>query len=159
MIQHYTGEEFEQEVLGCCGRGGWNGDYIPYRKSLALVKRFQPWNPAEPRPEVARALHASVALALNIEDWSELMLYTSINSPLDYYHGIDAFFEYKGRVVTLDVTINPHKGQYKADFTIYRKDVYFLDGGINQEGIRAIGNEIARWLSGGFLSHPVRRLW
>jgi hypothetical protein len=112
----YTGHLFEEEVLGTC-RVEWHG-YMTFHKSMDLVRSHQPCDPTDPSPRQANNFHARVAMAMGLEDWSELKLYSALGTPLDYLHGIDGFFEFKGRVVTFDLTINPNKDEYKADIII-----------------------------------------
>lgn len=115
----YTGHMLEWDVFGAClWKYEEGSDYIPYRKAMAWVKRSQPWDPTDPEPEVANALHAFVCMALSVRDWSRVTLYTAVGSPLDRWHGRDAFIEFRGRVVTIDVTQNTHKDSHKADIIL-----------------------------------------
>jgi hypothetical protein len=93
----------------------WKG-YMKYRESMAWAINNQPdgWDPSDPPLREANDLHSRVALVIEEIrgeefDWSELKLYTSLHTPLDYYHGVDGFFEFGGRVATIDVTMNPNK--------------------------------------------------
>lgn len=118
----YTGRIFEYEVLAVC-HTSWDGhSYVSFRQSLWLVKQNQPWDPTDPSTKEGEDLHCQVALALGIEDFSELSLFTAIGTPLDVFHGIDAVFEWQGRVVTIDLTTNPHKDSYKADLILRPND-------------------------------------
>ena len=116
----YTGRLFEEEVLLRC-HFAWKG-YVPFRQSVRLVEANQPWDPTDPSTRGASDLHTQVAMALELEDWSELRLFSALRTPLDVFHGIDAFFEWKGRVVTLDLTCNRKKDGYKADLMIRPED-------------------------------------
>lgn len=105
-----TGRQFEKEFLGHC-LWHWQGN-VPFEKALNRVKESQPWDPTDPGLEansLANNLHAYVCLELGLEDWSQVALYTAIGSPLDRWHGVDGFFEFKGEVVTIDVTTDPRK--------------------------------------------------
>lgn len=60
------------------------------------------------------------------DEWSQLRFYTAIGSALDHYHGVDAFFEFGGARVTMDITQNPAKESgYKADFIIGPEEVEY----------------------------------
>jgi hypothetical protein len=118
----WSGTEIEEEVLGHA-LVVWDGAYLPFGKSLELVKAHQPCDPSDPEAGFANDLHASVALALGLEDWSELKLFTAVGSPLDFFHGVDAFFELRGKIVTIDVTINPNKCVAKADMVLNVSDL------------------------------------
>lgn len=119
----YTGRLYEREVLGSC-KVAWDGkSYVAYDEALHGVIEGQPWDPRDPTPRAASDLHASIALALGIEDWSKLGLFTAVGSPLDFFHGIDGFIAYRGRYVTFDVTTNPHKDEAKADFVVTEDDL------------------------------------
>ncbi|MCR4279667.1 MAG: hypothetical protein NUV78_02955 [Candidatus Zambryskibacteria bacterium] len=118
----FTGSEIEEEVVGRCMLK-WNGKHVPYQQSMRSVMANQPWDPSDPEPKFANDLHASVALALKLDDWSRLKLYTAVGSPLDYYHGVDCFFEFEGLIVTIDVTVNPNKLEYKADLVLNVSDL------------------------------------
>ena len=117
----YTGKLFEGEVLGEC-KVAWDG-YMSYKGSMELVRENQPWDPSDPESRVANDLHASVAITAGIEDFEELKLFTALGTPLDYFHGVDAWFEFRGSVLTVDVTTNRHKDEYKADMVIHLDDL------------------------------------
>ena len=123
----YTGHLFEQEVLGPC-RLSWNGDYTPFRESLRLVEKGQSGDPSDPESPTMNDLHALIAIALEIEDWSELRFYTALGSPLDQWHGIDGFFVFRGKRVTIDLTINPEKDGTKADLVVHQSELDDLEG-------------------------------
>lgn len=112
----YTGHLFETEVLGEC-KVQWKG-YMSFKKSMELVRSHQSCDPTDPSPRQANNLHARVAIALGLEDWSELRLYSALGSPLDILHGVDGFFEFRGHTVTIDLTINPNKDCHKADLIV-----------------------------------------
>ena len=114
----YTGKLWEEEIIGHCTHIVMK--YTSYENSMNIVKKSQPWDTTDPQPRFANNLHANVAMALGIEDWSQLQFYTAVGSPLDYFHGIDCFFEFQGHVVTIDVTTNPDKDEYRADFILQR---------------------------------------
>ena len=120
MSNGYTGRLFEEEVLGHCG-GSWSG-YMTYHQSLDFVKNNQIWDPTDPSSRTANDLHSHVALELGLEDWSELKFYSALKTPLDLFHGVDGFFEFRGTVVTIDVTININKQKYKADLIFHPSD-------------------------------------
>jgi len=96
----------------------WDGEYRPYREAMDEVRRFQPGDPSDPECRFANDFHAMVALELGLEDWSELKFYTAVGSPLDFYHGVDGFFEFCGKVVTIDGTTNPEKLDAKANYVV-----------------------------------------
>lgn len=124
----YTGAILEAEVFDKIKKEKYRyelRDYKNFKESMRLVKDAQPYeDPSDPDPRFANDLHATVAEALHLEDYSKLRIYTAVGSHLDKYHSVDAFFEYdigEDKVfVTFDVTSNPNK----ADS--YRADIVFL---------------------------------
>jgi hypothetical protein len=113
-----TGHLFEAEILGEC-LVEWDGSYCSFRKSMWMVKNNQPSDPSDPGPKLINDLHAHIALELELMDWSVLRFYTAVGSPLDECHMIDGFFEYCGQVVTMDLTLNCHKDEARADLVIH----------------------------------------
>lgn len=98
---------------------GADADYKTYQDALEQVKNDYLGDPADPQPRFANDLHAEVAQELGLEDWSGLKFYTAVNSALDRYHGVDAFFEYGDARVVMDATKNPAKaGGYKPGVMI-----------------------------------------
>lgn len=100
-----------------------SNSYINFQEALDLAKRCQSYDNSDPEPRFANDLHAHLAEKIGLEDYSELKLYTAVGSQLDYWHGIDGFFEFKheGKTirVTIDVTSNPQKDKTKADVLLY----------------------------------------
>jgi len=119
----FTGQEVEEAVLGHALVKGKH--YLPFRKSMRVVMAHQPWDPSDPGTRFTNDLHASVALALGLEEWSELKFFTAIGSQLDWFHGVDCFFSLRGEIVTIDVTIDPRKLTAKADVVLNVSDEKF----------------------------------
>ncbi len=119
----YTGGLFERDVVGKCRYAG-TMQYVPFRQAMEEVKKLQPWDPSDPELPTANDLHASIATELRLDDWSELKLFTAVGSPLDQFHSIDAFVEFRGKVVTIDLTVSRFKGEYRADITVDPDDIF-----------------------------------
>ncbi len=111
------------------------GRYVSFRDSLKLAKEHQPWeNPTKPSPLFASKLRGAVLAAMPLLPQSlheNLKFFTSVGSPLDRYHGIDAFLEFEvmGKDpirVTLDITMRPGKD-------IWKTDILFSVGQVNVE--------------------------
>lgn len=93
-----------------------------------IVREFYGGDPKNPAQQIARDIRLAVAEQLELEDDADidrLLYYTAVGTPLDEYHGIDAWIEYKdseGQVAmaTLDVTLNKEKMAFghKADVLI-----------------------------------------
>ena len=90
------------------------GFYLPFNAALRFAKSFQPWKDStSPGKKVARDLLDFICDELGIDPDDEgaehLKFFTSVDSPLDEKHGVDAFIEYRGRRILIDVTKNPAK--------------------------------------------------
>lgn len=138
MSNGLTGRLFEYEVLAIC-HTSWDGHtYMPFQQSLRLIRENQPWDPTDPSTRQGEDLHCRVALALGLEDFSELSLLSAIGTPLDLFHGVDAVFQWKGRIVTVDLTTNPYKDSYRADVILRPED--------ESDSWQSAASEIARRL-------------
>lgn len=127
MGEVYTGGMLEEEMLGKIESKEEEElldirDYIEYEDAIDIVKSIQPKesDPTDPDPYFASDLHTMLAENLELEDYSDLEYYTAVSSRFDFFHGVDAFFEWKlpgGRVImaTFDVTKNREKLLHKAD--------------------------------------------
>lgn len=121
----YNGHLFEEEVLGRC-RVSFHG-YMSWKEAASEVRDNQP---ISQRPLAGR-LEKEVASRLG----RQCRLYTAVRSALDVFHGVDAFFEFHGQVVTIDLTMNPDKICGKADLIIQEDDL---------ENLPALANRIVR---------------
>jgi len=106
--------------------------WMNYRDSLNLAKKFQPIDKSEPGRKRVDPANPSAPLLRDIKEalidqWNlsdeeadELKLYTAVGSPLDLFHAVDAFVEYRGEIITLDLTLRPESdtGQKRADVII-----------------------------------------
>jgi len=101
-------------------------EYQKYDDAMKYVKDNQIGEPSDPSAWFANDLHATIADELGLEDYSQLKFYTAIGSSLDKYHSIDGFFELQIDPenpddvvrVTIDLTTNPNKDDYRADLVI-----------------------------------------
>lgn len=136
----YTGKMFEEDFVGSIPKGAdyrsallklqekskKNG-YVGFNDSVDLVKKFQPWDPTNPGKDFARDLRIEVIDRLNLakeEDMEKVRFYTAVGSPLDVFHGVDAFLEYadkEGEIhrVTFDLSLDSEKEERrKADLVV-----------------------------------------
>lgn len=125
MVSYVTGRILEEEIF-CELDVSWNG-YMTYNKAMSFVRDHQNWNPTDPTTSAGGDLHAEVALAIENRigreiDWTELGMYSALHTPLDFFHGVDGFFVFRGSIVTVDVTKNPNKDHYKADLILQYSD-------------------------------------
>lgn len=126
MVVHArTGGDFEREVLGVSFRD------VPetlrekrirnFRAGVEFVRSIQPqlggWNSRFPSTQLARSLFDEVSINLR-RSGRELRLYNAIGTRLDLM-GVDCFFELKGRIVTIDLTINPHKHRSRSNLVLH----------------------------------------
>lgn len=140
-----TGRLLEAEVFGRT-TVKWEGkmEYMPYRTALDFCRKHQPigWNPVDPSTRTGSNLYASVAIELEKAvgefTWEEeLKFFSAIGSPLDVFHGVDGWFEFRGNVVTVDLTANTAKvNGYKANVILFYEDDN--DREINLHGIERI---------------------
>jgi hypothetical protein len=125
----------------------WNG-YMKYRESFQWCLKHQPtgWDPTDPPTRASSDLYSEVALAMEevIGDfnWEELRFYTALRSPLDEKHGVDGWFEFRGRVVTVDITENRAKEfGYKADVILFYEDNDY-DTNLHLRGSDQVANHL-----------------
>lgn len=97
---------------------------------LWWVEKHQPkdWNPKDPPilqlvvgekkypNSYPSDIHAATAEALGLEDYSELELFTAVDTPADTMYGYDMFFKYKGVRFTLDPTTDRRGKERKTEF-------------------------------------------
>lgn len=123
-----TGHLFEEATLGRCA--AICQGYESWRKAVEEVRKHQP---RQKRPAAVRLENEVVKcfgkLGMSVK------FYTAVRSTLDVYHGVDAFFEFRGVLVTIDVTINPNKDCGKADVIVHADDF---------ENLPALAGRIAR---------------
>lgn len=117
-----------QEALHKNPRANPETGYLPYEAAVELVKKFQPGGPeaeTNPQRDFMRELRLAVLEKLDLEEADEnitdnLKTFTAVGSPLDVFHGIDAFLTFQDKnkkkkaVVTIDISLRK-KSQFKAD--------------------------------------------
>ncbi len=108
-----TGRMFERRVLGEC-KASYKG-YMTRREAAALVRRHQP------RQVAGDA--ANLLAEVRRQTKSAVQFFTAVGSAMDYCHGVDAFFEFAGLIVTIDVTKNSAKDAGKADLVVCEDDL------------------------------------
>lgn len=124
-----SGRLFEATLLGRCG--SWDREYVPWKDAAQLVRKHQP---GRMQPTARRLLAEVQRLVGRL---AAVKFYTAVDSTLDKRHSVDAFLEIPacGLMVTLDVTLNPHKVSGKADLILHEEDF---------ENLPALAARIAR---------------
>ncbi len=111
--------------------------YVNYRQSVELVEQHYEGDPTNPAKPLANELRMAVIDELGLEtdaDMDRIKFFTAIGTPLDHFHGVDAWIEFVPEVgpprrVTIDVTLNPNKETHKADVIVQE----FPDPSENEE--------------------------
>lgn len=162
--ERYTGGELEMDLFDRVNvrdakflealrdAGADQKGYLPYRKAMDVTKRFQPGDPANPKKDYFRELRIAVQEKLGVDVDKEpesVRAYTAVGTPLDKYHGVDAFmtFTEDGReyTVTMDATLRKDKldDGYKADVMVTDVPSPEDDEDAYLEAIDAIAEKIA----------------
>ena len=111
---------------------GLKNDYIRFKKAVELAKKFQPYDPANPDKPFARDIRIALQELLKLtsdEEMDRVKFYTASGTPLDKFHGVDAFIEYEESPqkdpyrATFDFTINPQKQAYKSGIVVIGEDL------------------------------------
>jgi hypothetical protein len=127
MSKPNDGYGFEREFCGCAYidvDNRFRRHRIPsLKEGIKKVKELQSfldWNPRRPKTPLADCLFRRVAYRLKNGE-TNLRLFIAIGTCLDLM-GVDCFFEYERRVVTIDLTVRPYKPHPRANVVISRKD-------------------------------------
>ncbi len=125
--------------VGVSGNDWWQlPEYGKRNKIIKWVEQNQPadWDPKAPpirqleidgkiyNNSYPSDLHTYVAEALGLDDYSQLELYTAVDTPVDTMYGYDMFFKYRNVRYTIDLTTNLNRKvskisqQDKADHII-----------------------------------------
>lgn len=120
-----TGQLFEWEVVGR-RKFAFDGHYLKWREALNWVIRNQSMidnDPLEPNTLMLSDLQFTVADTIGV-DANEIRIYSALGSAFDFFHGVDIFIAYEGKIVTIDLTVNESKraSGYKADIILSERD-------------------------------------
>ncbi len=107
-----AGEVFQARKLGKCRRRCQ--EYKDWQHSLSEAKQLQP----DCKTKFACTLEGILERRLG----HKVRFYTAVYSSFDIFHGVDAFVEIVGVVVTIDVTLNPRKVRGKAHVVYHDGD-------------------------------------
>ena len=126
--------EYRKELLKLqeeAAEKGATNRHIPYEKAIELAKKFQPFDPTHPNKPFARDIRISLLdlmiskklITENEEDQDRIKFYTAVKTPLDTFHSVDAFIEFKDSnekkyLITFDLTLNPKKESGKSDVIV-----------------------------------------
>lgn len=85
--------------------------YLPFHAAVEYVKKHQPQ--FAQRPQAASRLRQYVA-GFSSDTSQPIKFFTAVGTPLDTFHGIDAFVEQGGVIATIDISARDKEIQ-KAD--------------------------------------------
>ena len=142
-----AGMFWEKRVFGCCASNFDTPDYLDLALAITDAARRQDerrWDPKAPSTIIARRLFASVKAHLDEIDAEDLMLYCSIGTALDRFHGADAFFRVRSHVVFIDITMRLDKRSRKA--------FLFRPQNLTKRNLFVFGRAIAAVLNDGIAS-------
>ena len=139
--------------------------YVAREDALDLVREFQPFDPENPDTELLRELRLAVQEKLEEYfgefDDEDIKVFTAVDTPADFLHGIDAFLDIGNQTVTLDLTIRKEKDMVKSDVLIKLKEMPDLKDPAQEEAfleeINSVAKEIFKKLDKESLKELVKR--
>lgn len=164
----YSGREFEYDLFGQVDirdpkflaelakvTTDKKTGYVPFKQAVELAKKFQPGDPTNPKKDFLRELRIELIDKLGLESEKAadgLKVYTAVKTPLDAYHGADAFVTFskggKEIVITLDASLRQDKitglDKSKADVLIGELPMPEEDEDAYLEAIGDIADKVAR---------------
>ncbi len=159
----YTGKILEHDYFGQSvspsadvlkflhefGRSTQDGKvYLPFNKSIELIKKFYAQDPHNPAKPVAKDLFQALLKKLKLENPQEFRFYSAIDTPLDTFHGIDGFFECGDIRLAIDLTANPRKedeeDNLSVDFVLHQMPDKKNDEYLYGESLEEAANVLAK---------------
>ncbi len=138
-----TGSIVERELFGRAEVApGSRYNYLKFPRALEDVRNHQPGDPEDPKTDFAYEVFITIE-NLKPETQGKLRFYTAVNSALDQFYGVDGWFEVDRKRVTVDLTANPNKKEYKADI-IFLVPGDGLDRTVNEEEFLRHTRELAK---------------
>jgi len=149
------GQQFEKRCLGVCSKHQ-KLIFMNFRDAIGLAKSLDPtWIPTSPPTLFGRSLLSQVGDVLGrmlkvskSKKRFDLSLYPTVGTPLDFFHGVDAFLALRDLefnhdfIITLDFSLNVGKIVGKADFVISEDDVDKIENGILIEKVEMIAKQL-----------------
>lgn len=107
------GADIERAILGAAQITPKEREdrYMPFAAAVAYAREHQP--DALHRSRIIRDLRTMVVDMCQDTEHA-VKFFTAVGTPLDTYHGVDAFFEQDGAIVSIDVSLR-EKIKQKAD--------------------------------------------
>ncbi|MCX6745956.1 MAG: hypothetical protein NTX00_02945 [Candidatus Parcubacteria bacterium] len=150
-------EPFEQAIKKVIAN--WPETIAVFRRGKKIEKDLR----IEPEKPAFRDIYDQVSVNLLGEENSQdpeilkqrLLFFNTLQTPLDFYYGTDAFFLYtddkgKKNICTIDVTKNPAKEEgYRADVIINEPPERVADPKSYQKWLRSYAEEISTKLKHG----------
>lgn len=95
--------------------------YLPRKEAMDLI--LETALPLKPKQPFIGALRDKIVQLLGVVDPKAVRIFSAVKTPLDIYHGVDAFVRYtppngKPIDITLDITEQAAKENYKADVVL-----------------------------------------
>ena len=122
--------------------------YLPFNKSIELIKKFYTQDPRNPSKPVAKDLFQVLLKKLKLENPQDFRFYSAIDTPLDTFHGIDGFFEYGDIRLAIDLTANPKKENEEdnpgVDFVLHQIPDKKNDEYLYNEGLEETANTLTK---------------
>jgi len=160
-IRSERGKVFERDLLGAIDvenpayqaelkkilRPGRDGKpYGERRPLIDLMKRFQPSKDGQASSQFLEDLRLELSEMLQKDEENAIKTYTSVDTPLDVLHGIDAFIsiddEGKEQLITIDATLDRLKASMGAKADVIATDV--PDANIDEDGYLSAVSRIAK---------------
>lgn len=153
-----TGGTVERELFDRPkGMAAETPKYLNRREAFRFVREHQPEgsDPHDPKQDFAASVMAEVEKILGVSGKDQILFYTAVGSSLDRYQGIDGWYEYKGTIVTIDLTANPHKDSHKADI-VFLVPHDGLDRLVDAEQFESYTKELAMRIADYFINATTR---
>ncbi|HCU31255.1 MAG: hypothetical protein UX09_C0007G0003 [Candidatus Uhrbacteria bacterium GW2011_GWE2_45_35] len=89
--------------------------FVPYDQAVSLIREFYPGDPTNPEKDLTNDLMIELREEFGIDEddglGDRMKFYSAIKTPLDFFHGVDGWFEFEnpgGRkvIISVDVTSN-----------------------------------------------------
>jgi len=156
-----SGRKFERELFGGAGDMEDIPPYLDFTSAMNKVRESFLWRPNRESGTYETYDPFNPKWGHLHELWTEvykrlpkrssgvrsgpLSLHVAINTPLDYWHGVDAFFWWMGVYLTIDAS-QVSKGKEKKGKRHLKADLLVTPADLNPTRLASLGEYIANFL-------------